>query len=44
MITIAWYNIVSIIVGIIALICIHFIPKNEGEISGGLGTVLGGGL
>ena len=42
MVTIAWYNVVAIVVGIIALVCTRFIPKDEGGYGGGLGTVFGG--
>lgn len=33
MITIAWYNVVAIVVGIVALMCTRLIPKDKGGLS-----------
>lgn len=40
MITIAWYNVVAIIVGIIALGCTSFLSKDTGGMVGGLATLI----
>ena len=36
MITIAWYNIVAIIVAILAVVFVYFTPKDSGGPAGGL--------
>ena len=41
MITITWYNIVAIVVGIIALGCIMLIPKEDGGLGDAIGFVFG---
>lgn len=41
MMTIAWYNAVAIIIGIVALGCTFFLPKDKGGMMDGIAMIYG---